>query len=127
MTETDTDGTDHAVERIKIVPIGEVGDGGVWLRHDPNPPHNRSKYELEYDWGTSVDTVYLGGEDQLQKLIAVLERYVDTETDRFGRKGIGYCFDCRTEFPMDKLASACPNCGSDWWVATLDTDRRDPP
>lgn len=67
------------IERIEVVPIGEVGDGGVWLRHDPDPPHNRSKFELEYDWGNHVDTVYLGDEEHLQKLIDVLERYVGTE------------------------------------------------
>lgn len=65
-------------ERIEVVPIGEIGDGGVWLRHNPNPPSHRSKFELEYDWGYDVDRVFLGDEGHLRNLVDVLQRYVDT-------------------------------------------------
>ena len=70
------------VTREMVFPAGEIGDGGVWIRHETDPPDNRCHYELEYDWddrGRDIDTVYLGDEAHVRHLIGVLQRLIDTD------------------------------------------------
>lgn len=56
--------------------------------------------------------------DDLTDRYLALEEKDDPVTS--GAKGRGYCFDCHTEFDVEKLSAGCPSCGSkNWWSEPL--------
>lgn len=70
---------------IEAVPIGEIGDGSVRVRYDPEPAHNRSKFEIEWAWSDDeADVVYAGDQKHALAIIEALAEAVriDVEGDR---------------------------------------------